>query len=360
MKFYVQLYCLLLFGLLASCASDDNPDYLPKASGHPGDMLLVMDSTQWKGELGKEVRKVLASEVPGMPQSEPMFNLIHLHPSRETLLHQMRNVVYVFTLDQKTSGSILLRKKFTDNTINKIKTDTAFHLSTRSDEFSKNQRVMYLFGNNEAELISYLRRQKQNIIDYFNKMERDRNIRTLPKSAEGAAQFFVRDLKADLRVPKTYKLADRSNDFVWFRLIGPNNDRDVWLTWKPYVSEYQLLPDSLIAWRDEALRKYVFEDPEKPQSYLVTEREEAKVHARQIRFNGHFAMELRGLWRTQHQTMGGPFVSYTLVDQGRGLIYYLEGFVYNPGRDKREMLREVETILWTFKTSQELPKPKSD
>lgn len=353
---FLSILSFVLMIMIAGCSGDDNPDYLPKASGNPGDMLIVMDSTQWKGPLGKEVRRVFASEVPGMPQSEPMFNLVHIHPLRKTLIHQMRNIVYVFTLDQKTSGSILLRNKFTANTLNKIKSDTSFHLSTRSDEFAKNQRVMYLFGNNEGELIDYLRRQKQNIIDYFNKMERDRLVRRLPSKSNGASQFMPRELQCDLRVPMTYKLAERANDFVWFRLIGPNNDRDIWLTWKPYESEYQLLPDSLIAWRDATLKKYVFEDPEKPNTYLVTELEEAKVHARQIKFNDHFSIELRGLWRTNHQTMGGPFVSYAVVDQGRGLLYYLEGFVYNPGRDKREMLRELETILWTFQTSKELPK----
>jgi hypothetical protein len=103
------------------------------------------------------------------------------------------------------------------------------------------------------------------------------------------------------------------------------------------------------------LRKYVFEDPERPESYLTTEREESKVQARQLKFNKHFSIELRGLWVTNNHTMGGPFVSYSLVDQQRGLIYYIEGFAYNPGRNKREMLRELEAVLWTFKTSDELP-----
>jgi hypothetical protein len=342
--------------ILSACSGNSNPDYFPKSSGKPGDVLIVMDSTQWKGTLGKEVRKVFASEVPGLPQSEPMFNLVFIHPVGKTLLHQMRNIVYVFTLDRKSSGSLLLRKKFTENTLNKIRTDTAFHLSTRKDEFAKNQHVMYLFGNTEDELIPYLRRQKQNIVDYFNKIERERMAKDLPKSGDSPSGFFARDLKNDLRVPITYKLADRTENFAWFRQIGPNSDKDIWVTWKPYVSEYQLLPDSLIAWRNETLKKYIFEDPEKPESFLVTEVTDAKVQARQLRFNNHFSIELRGLWKTNHQTMGGPFVSYSLVDQNKGMLFYLEGFVFNPGRDKREMIREVESILWSFKTSDDVLK----
>jgi hypothetical protein len=357
MRFW-NILCLLLLVIVSGCSSDDNPEYLPKSTGSPGDMLIIMDSIQWKGTLGKEVRKVFASEMPGLPQSEPVFNIVHMHPVRKGLLHQMRNIVYVFTLDQKTSGAIFVRNKFTKQTIERIKTDTSFHLSTRQDEFAKNQHVMYLFGTTEDQLISYLHRQKQNIVDYCNKMERERMVKQLPRSSSSPSQFLPRELKCDLRVPLTYKLADKSEDFVWFRMIGPNSDRDIWLTWKPYTSEYQLLPDSLIEWRDQTLKKYVFEDPERPDTYLVTEQEDSKVHARQLRFNDQFSIELRGLWVTNTHTMGGPFLGYALVDEGRQLLYYIEGFAYNPGRDKREMIRELEAIIWTFKTSNQLPKKK--
>jgi hypothetical protein len=354
MKFW-KIYLLAII-VLAGCSADDNPDYLPKASGKPGDMLIIMDSLQWKGTLGHEVRKVFAMPVPGMPQNEPMFNIVFLHPSSAGLLHQMRNIVYVFTLDQKTSGSIFLKRKFSEQTINKIRSDTAFHLSTRKDEFAKSQHVMYLFASTEDQLIRYLHAQKQNMVDYFNKMERERLVRLMTYSANSPSQFMPREWKSNMRVPLTYKLADKAKDFVWFRLIGPNSDRDIVIARKPYTSEYQLLPDSLIEWRDQILKQYIFEDPEKPDSYLVTELEDSKVQARQIKFNTHFSIELRGLWRTNNHTMGGPFLSYAVVDQGTGLLYYLEGFAYNPGRDKREMLRELETILWTFKTSNDLPK----
>jgi hypothetical protein len=36
------------------------------------------------------------------------------------------------------------------------------------------------------------------------------------------------------------------------------------------------------------------------------------------------------------------------------LIYYIEGFAFAPGRDKREFMRELEAILWSFKTSADL------
>ena len=84
------------------------------------------------------------------------------------------------------------------------------------------------------------------------------------------------------------------------------------------------------------------------------EKQNADVLTKQVNFNGHFAMEIRGLWRTNNVTMGGPFVGYAIADEPQGLMYYIEGFAYAPGKGKREFMRELETILWTFKTSADL------
>jgi hypothetical protein len=57
---------------------------------------------------------------------------------------------------------------------------------------------------------------------------------------------------------------------------------------------------------------------------------------------------MRGLWKTNSLSMGGPFISYTVADTKQGMLYYVEGFVYAPSREQREIMREVETILNSF------------
>jgi hypothetical protein len=135
--------------------------------------------------------------------------------------------------------------------------------------------------------------------------------------------------------------------------MGTEIDKNVFISWKNYASEYQLRPDSLIAWRDDIASRYLFEDPERPNTYLVTETTVPykPVVARQVNFDGQFAMELRGLWKTNNNTMGGPFISYSLVDESRGRLYYIEGFCFSPGKNQRETIRELEAILHTFKSA---------
>ena len=43
--------------------------------------------------------------------------------------------------------------------------------------------------------------------------------------------------------------------------------------------------------------------------------------------------------------MGGPFVSYTLLDTVYNRVVTLDGFLYAPSDPKRDLLRQVEAIL---------------
>jgi hypothetical protein len=209
-----------------------------------------------------------------------------------------------------------------------------------------------LFGDTEENLINHLRKNKKRLQIYFNEIEKKRFQSGLAKTQRNAiADYLKKENGIEIRIPFGYKLADRQANFIWLRQVDAEVDKDIFITWKKYESEYQLLPDSLVAWRDEVGRRYLFEDPDIRDNFIRTETSIPynPVRATQVNFNDHFAMELRGLWRTNF--MGGPFIGYGLVDENKGLLYYIEGFCFSPGKDQRETIRELEAVLWTFKSS---------
>ncbi len=157
-------------------------------------------------------------------------------------------------------------------------------------------------------------------------------------------------------IPFGYQLVQQESDFFWVRQFNPGDDKDVFIARKKYTSQAQFQRDSLIAFRDAVCKKYLFEDPERPETHLLTETSVPykPVITREISFNKKFAIEMKGLWRTNNLTMGGPFISFVLVDEPMGMLYYIEGFTFAPGKDQREIMRELETILYTFKTSNEI------
>ena len=65
-------------------------------------------------------------------------------------------------------------------------------------------------------------------------------------------------------------------------------------------------------------------------------------------FRGRAFAEMRGFWEVYNDYMGGPFVSHSFYSQDGKEIITLEAFVYAPKYDKRNYLREVESIIYSF------------
>ena len=349
----------LIVSLLLFSCSEKNGDSLPNATGKTGDIYLVMDSLQWKGPLGAMLDSTFNAEMRGLPRPENIFVMRWIDPRRlNFVLKQQKNIIFATTLNQNTRGASIIKKIFTADYIQKIKSDSSLYVNTAKNVFAKGQEVMYLYGDNEKELMTNIRKNRQQLIDYFNKAERDRLTKNILQSNQlkGLSDLMKKNMQADLRVPMGYKLVINEKDFLWVRQINPKDDKDIFIARKKYTSQDQFKKDSLVKFRDEICKKYLFEDPEESNSYLLTETTVpfVQVESRPINFNNRFAIETRGLWRANNFSMGGPFVSYALVDEATGYLYYLEGFTFSPSRSQREIMRELEAILYTFKTSDQL------
>ena len=79
----------------------------------------------------------------------------------------------------------------------------------------------------------------------------------------------------------------------------------------------------------------------------MTTYEEYIPKEREINLKGNYAKELRGLWHVQGDFMGGPFVSYSMVDEHRNRVITIDGYVYAPKFDKREYLRQLHALALT-------------
>jgi len=166
----------------------------------------------------------------------------------------------------------------------------------------------------------------------------------------------VREHQCNIRIPFGYQLVQQEKGFIWVRRIDTQVDRDIFIAYKPYESEEELSKEGVISFRDSITSNYIFDDPEKPDTY-VTLQLYVPLIQKEVNFNNKFAIETRGLWRTNNNSMGGPFLSYSFVDEELNRLYYIEGFVYSPGKSQREFIREIGVILSTFQTKNELENP---
>ena len=213
------LLFVLSVSVLFSCAlsEEEREEFLPNATGKSGDMIILMDSMQWNTPLGKEVKKIFIEEVDGLPRPENMFNVTWVHPKKGLkLLTQIRNLVYVFTLDDNTPGSRILRQQFSQETLDRIERDTAFYFVSNQNEYSKGQEVVYLFGDTKEALIKHLQRDGDRIQDFFNTIEKNRALTDIykTKSTLGISNLLGDKYGFEIRLPVGYRIADQRDDFA--------------------------------------------------------------------------------------------------------------------------------------------------
>ncbi len=354
-----KLLTLLILISTFACTTSSNERkssiLLPSAAGKTGEMVLVMDSAQWEGPLGKSVRKVFNADIIELPRREKLFSVIHIDPRKlNSTLKGVSNLVFVTSFDKKTKGAKIVQRYFTQESVDKINANPKMFLFTAQDEFAKGQEVMYLFGRDEAELNENLLNNMDKIRNHFNQVEENRLKETLFKAgATGIEQTLLKEHQCFIDVPRSYQIADNVPGFIWLRKMESHVDKNVFIHYQPYTSEEQLKLDNIEALRESITKQYLFADPADADSYL-TFQFEAPILKREINFFNRFGLELKGLWKSNDDRMGGPFLSYVFVDEKQNRLYFIEGFVYSPGKSQREYMREMRVILSTFKADYEL------
>jgi hypothetical protein len=282
-----------------------------------------------------------------------MFYMRKVDPRKMTrMLRMASNIIFVTTFDDKSGGSRNIARQFTQESIEKSKADSSLFMLRNNDEFAIGQEVLYLFGEKEAELINNLENNKQLLQNLFINKEKEILGKALFNRINGnAAAMAEQKFGVKLNLPASYQFTKEADNFLWYRQPTPRVDKpDISLFFyqTAYTDESQIFPENIIKLRDEIAKPYIFGDPDNPKSYVVTERLEPPVF-KNIRIDGQYSVEMRGAWKTNNLSMGGSFLSYTVVDEANGKIFYMEGFVYYPNEAHRASLREIETILQATK-----------
>ena len=103
--------------------------------------------------------------------------------------------------------------------------------------------------------------------------------------------------------------------------------------------------EKLIQKRNEVVKENVPATSE--GSYMIT-NPTIIPGFREVTYNGIKRAEVRSLWDTYGDFMGGPFVSQAFRSKDGENIIVAEGFVYAPKYNKRNYLRQVESIICSF------------
>lgn len=333
MKIHSLMLGMLLF-LLVLSACNAGPT-MTQATGLAYEVVVVVDQEDWEGEVGKALRSDLASDVPGLPQSEPALKITYVQPKDfNGFLKFVRNILTVRI----------------DPTVY-----TKVSMSAESDPWAKNQTVLKLSAPDTDAILAYLNAHEHVLADFFVKEEINRAISQLEKEYSTVVMDNLKNkMKLMLKAPSNMTYYKDTTDFFWASNNASTGRTDLVVYTFPYTDVETFTVDYLVAKRDSVLKINL--PGSFPNSYMTTEKR-AEITYEPITVNGSYCGVMRGLWRVEGDMMGGPFVSHIRLDEKNNRVVVAEGFVYAPETDKRNFIRRIEAALFTLRLPEEFDKP---
>lgn len=297
----------------------------PKVSGLAGEVILVMSQADWDSGIGDECRKILSTDLFGLPQSEPVFDVIHVTPERfDNIFTSHRNIITVKTNPHFTEPKIVVL----------------------NDQWSFPQLVINVTAATDSTCINLLSDNANQIVDRINVAERERVMINYKRYQEaGIYNALVQKYNVSLTIPKGYNLDVDSSNFIWISNETPLVSQGIFVYFYPYTDEANFLPEELVSKRNQFLKDFV-EGPS-VNTWMTTEDILPPDYS-EFEHDGRYYAKLRGLWKLENGFMGGPFISLSTVDEKRQRIVTVDGYVYAPSEEKREFLRQVESILYSL------------
>ncbi len=315
---------LVIASFLISCESGKNERVLREANGRINNILVVMKNSEWQGELGDELRKIIAEPVLGLPQPESQFEVIQVPlESFGSMFRANRSILNIGITDSNSFTAV-------------------------SDVYAAPQKVITITGKNKEELIKEIQKNSAKIISEFKKSDLRTVRKKILKKYWDPSQIETFNKQGySLKIPRNYSKVEDNGDFVWYRyrLFGGNSMELISYT-VPITSEDDENGNTIVINRDYIGEKYIPGEIE--DSYMITEEAYAP-HTFEVKLDGKKAFETRGKWEVKGVYMAGPFLSYTVIDKANNRLVVVEGLTYAPSINKRDYMFELEAILKTLK-----------
>lgn len=321
MKKFLLLFLTLT--IFTNCTNKKNELILAQSTGKINHLLVVIKNTQWQGEVGDEIRKILGSPVLGLPQPETQFSISQVAPE-------------YFSSMFKTSRSVL-----------QISIGPEDKFSIHKDVYAKPQRIISIVGKNNAAIAQLIEKHQDDLISVFKDNDLYSTQKMLNKELWEPGKLKTLDkLGIQLNIPKKYRLVDDNGEFLWVRNPISSGSMNIIAYTFPIKSEGDLNGSNIVSMRDSIGKKFIPGGPD--GSYMITEAAYSP-HIFNCKLTGRKGFEVRGKWEVFGDFMAGPFLNYTIIDEKNNRLVVVEGFTYAPAVDKRDYMFELEAVLKTLK-----------
>lgn len=301
--------------------------------GLPGTIIVVNFSEYALKDIDSLVRNELNEAQYGLPQAENQFDFTIIdQKSFSKTFRSFRNIILIQGAQEK--NDVL----FSENV------------------WATQQFVGFIKIKTSTDLEPLIKKHKKTLLNAFNQREKTRLIERNHQYPNNALNsLFSSKYQSMISIQDGFdKMTDTTN-FTFMRLERERDQggyrhqisQGLWYYTVPYTNIDQLSTPQIIHTRDSLLKLYVH--GQKDSSYFETASEFIQPTSVQKSSPLGYCVETRGLWRMKNGVkMGGPFINVLFVDTASNQLHMFDGFVYAPNFKKREYLRELEAVIYSF------------
>ena len=322
-------YLALAMALIAmvSCSESKRKQaLLPNISGKAGEVIVVIDKGQWEGAVGTTLRDTLACECPFLPQREPLYTLVNVAPRGFGQMFQVhRNIIIVNISSDVTEPGVIYR----------------------TDVWARPQCVIRINAADSETAVQLIKENSNRMRITLEQAERDRLIANARKYEELSLSPVVTSMVGGSpHFPAGYKLMKKTDDFIWISYVTEFTTQGIFIYKYPVVEGEDMMSlESFLAENNKVLKENVpgmFDNTYMMPSTFATPSIEY------LKYKGRDFAQVRGFWEVYNDFMGGPFVAHAFYSPDGKEMIVLEAFVYAPRYDKRQYLRQVESVIYSF------------
>ena len=339
MKYFSSFLVMLL---LVGCTDGNNvtrEELKGKAQGGYSDIIVVCEDNLWNKGLKDDVSFVFSEKLKGLYRAEQNFDITHVRTKAFSPLFKKQRIIVVVNVSSSVSKS---------------------GIGYKQDKFSEGQLYVKISAENFQVASSLLLGAANSLREKVNShriLGLQNKIKQFPSSE--IKLVMKESLNAQLLVTKYYSPVVKEPSFAYFGKrakgqcqSGQNSQcsyqMGLFVSKMKYDSEKVFEKTAFVNLRDSLTQKFIVGPEKEKPTYMECEKS-IPLSSKTITIDGHYCIEYKGWWNMVNATMGGPFISYLLVDEKSNDLYLIDGFVFAPNFSKRDFLMELEAMIKTFK-----------
>lgn len=324
----INLIPIIIVTLIVASCSNGMKNITTSSTGRNGEILVVTDRDLWRGDLKDTITNYFTDYQYGLPQLEPKFSVYAIPMDEFNRILRPHRSILMVTIDKSLPAA---------------------KITVVKDHWAEPQVMIKLMGPTREALVAKFWEQRENVADFFIESEYRRYQKVAVSMGEPSITKILSDKYGfSLEFPRGFSVSSQLDNFCWIRKEAKDFSHGVMIYTYDYTDANMLTSKNILLVRDSITKAHIPGPTD--SSYMAVSYKVYEPKSKEIQFNGKYCVETRGLWLVKNDFMGGPFVNYTFVDKERNKVIVLDGYVYAPRDNKRDMLRSVEAVLHTWKS----------